>query len=219
MPNTMTSSPVIIEPRTPADKAVFWMHGLGADGNDFVPIIDELGLSAEHGIRFIFPQAPVIPVTINAGMQMRAWYDILSMDDMKREVDHQGIEANTQAVLAMMQQQHQLGIAWHNMVVAGFSQGGVIASALALSCQQPIAGLICLSTYFPFDDNKSRVEHIPAFVGHGRMDRVVPYQLGVQCQEQLSTAGFAVELYSYNMDHSVCSEEINHISQWLQKVL
>ena len=219
MHNAITSDPVIIEPKNKVEKVVLWMHGLGADGNDFVPIVGELGLNPEHGIRFIFPQAPVIPVTINSGMKMRAWYDIVSIDGGSRELDYRGVEASTKAVIDIMEQQYRLGIAWNNMVVAGFSQGGVIASSVALACKKPIAGLMCLSSYFPFDNIENTVEQIPAFVAHGRMDGIVPYGLGEECRQQLAAAGFVVEFHSYNMEHNVCPEELNHINKWLHKVL
>ena len=214
-----TTEPIIIEPEVEAQSLVIWMHGLGADGSDFVPVVDQLGLDRNAAIRFIFPHAPIIPVTINDGISMRAWYDIISIDEISRELDHAGIDKNSEVLLELMHQQHQQGIDWSRMVVAGFSQGGVIASSLALCCQQPIAGLISLSSYFPFEGNRQVTHQPKAFVGHGRLDRVVPFSLGEQCQQRLTGAGFVSNFHSYDMDHSVCHQEIQDISCWLQQTL
>ena len=203
-----------------ADKCVIWLHGLGADGYDFKPIVPELNLPEGHGIRFIFPHAPQRPVTVNAGVVMRAWYDLYSMDFTNHE-DEEGIKASSQQITDLIQ---QLKIENNNIVLAGFSQGGAIALHTALRFPRPLAGILALSTYLPlvktFESELSEANRkIPVMMCHGSHDPVVPYQLGDDSRYFLEQAGYKIDWHSYPMQHSVCPHEINDIGQWLQKIL
>ena len=203
--------------------SVIWLHGLGADGNDFVPIVPELGLPEDHGIRFIFPHAPVRPVTLNGGMAMRAWYDILSL---KREglQDEKGMRDSDRLVRHYVESERGRGIAANKIVLAGFSQGGAIALHTGLRYPQALAGLLALSTYLPLgeklaaeacDANRS----VAILMCHGSFDPVLPCALGEQSRRQLEQQGYPVEWREYPMQHQVCAEEIEEIGIWLQKVL
>ena len=206
-----------------ADKCVIWLHGLGADGYDFKPIVPELNLPEGHGIRFIFPHAPQRPVTINAGAVMPAWFDVYSMNFINHE-DEQGITESAQQVSELIQQQQGLGISSSNIVLAGFSQGGAIALHTALRFQHQLAGIMALSTYLPLAKDFANAlseanRKIPIMMCHGIHDPVVPYHLGDDSRYFLEQEGFKVEWHNYPMQHSVCAEEINDISHWLQKIL
>lgn len=206
-----------------ADKCVIWLHGLGANGYDFKPIVPELKLPEGHRIRFIFPHAPERPVTINAGVVMPAWYDLYSMDFTNHE-DAEGINASAQLIETLIEQQLQHGVNSNKIVLAGFSQGGAIALHTALRYQQPLAGIMALSTYLPlvqtFQSELSETNHaIPIMMCHGMHDPVVQYHLGDDTKYFLEQAGFKVDWHSYPMQHSVCPEEIADISQWLQQIL
>ncbi len=197
---------------------VVWMHGLGADGHDFEPVVDMLGLPANAGIRFILPHAPMQPVTINNGYVMRAWYDVLSME-IERRADIGGVQRSVQAVLSLTRsvvpQQPD-----HPVVFAGFSQGGVIALHAALQAQSMrVAGVIALSTYFPSvpESDLKKLEGLPVFWGHGQFDPVVPLELGRTARDALAAAGATVEGAVYPIDHSVNLEEIAAIGVWLRR--
>lgn len=212
-----------IQPDGPADAAVIWLHGLGADGNDFVPIIDELSLPAGHGLRFIFPNAPTRPITINGGMAMRAWYDILGMDLTARE-DAEGIEASREAVEALIAREINRGIAEARIVVAGFSQGGAIALYCGLRYPARLGGIMALSTYLPLRDTlttqaSAANRDIPIFMAHGSTDPVVAPQLGRASRDILQQQGYTIEWRAYPMQHQVCMPEIQAIGIWLQSVL
>jgi phospholipase/carboxylesterase len=201
--------------------SVIWLHGLGADGHDFEPIVPELRLPADLPLRFVFPHAPVRPVTINGGAAMRAWYDILSLDAEGR-ADAAGVRESTALLDALIEREQQRGIAADRIVVAGFSQGGAIAINAVLHAQQKLAGLMALSTYIALpgempasDGNKD----LPVFMAHGSFDPMLPMQWGKASAEQLVALGFAVEWHDYPMAHAVCAEEINDIRDWLLKVL
>ena len=214
---------VVIEPTAAASAAVIWLHGLGADGHDFVPIVPELGLPADHGLRFIFPHAPVRRVTINNGMPMRAWYDILSLTRMSQQ-DEAGIRNSERIVHGWIQQQLDAGIKAERIVIAGFSQGGAIALHTALRYPQRLAGLLPLSTYLPLadklaDEASAANRDLPILMCHGTFDPVLPYALGENSCEILRSAGYAVDWRQYPMQHQVCADEIAAIGTWLRETL
>ena len=205
----------------PVDAAVIWLHGLGADGNDFAPIVPELRLPASMSVRFIFPHAPSIPVTINGGYVMPAWYDIL-LADVSRRVDEEQLRQSAAAVHALIQQQHEQGIDSRRIVLAGFSQGGAVVLEAGLSCQLPLAGILSLSSYFPTADSVTINDvnrSLPIRVCHGTQDPVVNEALGLAAVESLKKLGYQPEYSRYPMPHSVCPPEIVDISNWLQRVL
>lgn len=203
------------------DASVIWLHGLGADGHDFVPVVPELQLPEGSAVRFIFPHAPRIPVTINGGYVMPAWYDILAMS-LEREVDTVQLRASAQAVQALIEREIARGIDSRRIVLAGFSQGGAVAYEAALSCDQPLAGLIAMSTYLATADSLVCAEankYLPIQVLHGSRDAVVPELLGRQACQQLQQLGFVPEYHVYPMEHSVCAAELADISRFLQHCL
>lgn len=212
---------VEIEPNQAASASVIWLHGLGANGHDFEAIVPELKLPAELPIRFIFPHAPEIPVTINGGYVMPAWYDILEMS-IDRKVDEEQLRLSSSEVVKLIEREIQRGIPAERIIIAGFSQGGAVAYEAALSYEKPLAGLLCLSTYLATKDSLQRHaanQDIPVQIFHGSLDPVVPVSLGEDACEVLKTWGYAVEYGTYPIEHSVCLEEILDISAWLQKVL
>ena len=200
-----------------AIHSVIWLHGLGADGHDFEPIVDELTLS--HNIRFIFPHAPSIPVSINNGMVMPAWYDIrLAQIDVAQ--DAEGIKKSEQSILALIEREIERGVKSENIILAGFSQGGAIALHTALRYEKPIAGIMALSTYLPLADTAEKEineqnKNTPILIAHGILDPVVPYQLAIDTQTTLNQLGFSTDLKKYEMEHSVCADEIDDISNWI----
>lgn len=209
------------EPETPANAAVIWLHGLGADGSDFVPIIPELGLPATMAIRFIFPNAPSIPITINGGYVMPAWYDILEMD-VKRKVDVDQLVASAEQIRLLIDREIDRGISSERIVLAGFSQGGAVAYQAALTHMYPLAGLLCLSTYFATSETitpNTANRQIPIKICHGTHDPMVAVQLGQSACQRLTDMGYAVDYSEYPMEHAVCPDEIADISRWLQQLL
>jgi phospholipase/carboxylesterase len=209
-----------IETGAAPTAAVIWLHGLGADGSDFVPVVPELGLPRELSVRFVFPHAPQMPVTCNGGYVMPAWYDIISLDPDKRVVDGAGIEASRRSIEALIAREVGRGIAADRIVLAGFSQGGAIAYATALTHAEPLAGIIALSTYIPEAEslfaNASAANHgVPILAAHGTEDDVVSLRLGLRARDALRQHGYAVEWHEYPMPHSVCLEEIATIGAWL----
>ena len=200
--------------------AVVWLHGLGADGHDFEPLVPQLSWPAAPDIRYVFPHAPVRPVTINGGMAMRAWYDIVSLGS-HRNHDRQGIGQSVEQAAALVQRERDRGIEADRIVVAGFSQGGAIAMQTALRYPEKLAGLIALSTYLLLEDelesSAAAANHdLPVFFGHGTMDPMVPMQLGRMAADHLLGLGYPVEWRQYPMPHAVCPEEVTHINAWLQ---
>lgn len=214
---------ITLEPPRPATAAVLWMHGLGADANDFVPIVPELGLSGDHAIRFVFPNAPMQPVTINGGYVMRAWYDIVS-PDLERRADEAGVRASQREIEALIEDQVARGIASERVLLAGFSQGGVIALQTGLRHRARLAGVMALSTYLACADSLG-VEAAPAnreiriFMAHGTIDPVVPLALGRLSKARLETHGYRVEWHEYGMPHAVCAEEVADIGAFIRRVL
>jgi phospholipase/carboxylesterase len=214
---------ITLEPQGPPNASVIWLHGLGADGHDFEPIVAELGLTEGHGIRFVFPHAPVRPITINGGMEMRAWYDI-SDQGLERGVDESGIRGSAEMVAALIESEVAAGIDSTRIVLAGFSQGGAIALHLGLRYHQRLAGILALSTYLPLAPSLSHEaadaqDKLPIFVGHGSHDPLVPEDFGRRSADMLEEAGYLVEYHTYPMEHAVCAEEIRDISNWMQKRL
>jgi len=205
------------EPRA----AVIWLHGLGADGHDFEPIVPELGMpAAAPGVRFVFPHAPLQPVTINGGAVMRAWYDVTG--DGRQ--DAAGIRSSQARVEALIARERARGVAARSIVLAGFSQGGAIALQTALRHPERLAGILALSTYLPLPDtvaNEAQPANrdVPIFMSHGTMDPVIPLSWATRSRDHLVALGYAVEWREYQMPHSVCAEEIADIGAWLQIVL
>ena len=200
------------------DAAVIWLHGLGADGHDFAGIVPELRLPSSLSVRFVMPHAPSIPVTINQGFVMPAWYDILEMD-IGRRVDTAQLIRSAEAVHALIAREIERGVDSRRIVLAGFSQGGAVILQAALTCPFPLAGAISLSSYFPTAAEmrpSPANAALPVLVCHGRFDPVVQETLGVKAVEDLKALGHPVDYRQYPMEHSVCLEEIRDISAWLQ---
>ena len=205
---------------------VLWLHGLGADGHDFAPIVPELVRAGWPSLRFVFPHAPVRPVTINNGMRMRAWYDIrnFSADELAGgdRADSAGVLESIIQVEALAAREHGRGIPANRLILAGFSQGGAIALAAGLRRAEPLAGLIALSTYLPMAPQARADVHAaatrqPVFMAHGSQDPVVPPQAGEHSAQVLRELGFEVEWRRYPMAHSVCAEEIRDLGDWLER--
>ncbi len=202
--------------------SIIWMHGLGADGHDFEAIVPELDLPDNHKTGFIFPHAPIQPVTINGGMEMRSWYDILEMS-LERKVDITGIYQSSSAIESLIQQEVDRGIPTDNIMLAGFSQGGVIALQTALKAQYKLAGIMALSTYLPTlneitNDASQENSNIPIFMAHGNIDPVVDMQMGLQVFHQLKALNYPISWHEYHMQHSVCQQEIVDISHFIKSV-
>ena len=214
---------IIIETNPQANAAVIWLHGLGADGNDFVPIVEQLQLPSHYAIRFIFPHAPMRPITINQGYQMPGWYDISSLSMVEGE-DEAGIKESSAILKQLCQEQEEKGIESERIVVAGFSQGGAVALHCGCRYPKPLAGIMALSTYLPLaeslnDEISESMAETPVFMAHGRQDDVVSYEYGKSSMEQLQNCDIDVNWHEYDMGHAVCMEEISHIRQWLTEIL
>lgn len=212
---------IVKEPPSPANAVVIWLHGLGADGNDFVPMVPELKLPSELAVRFIFPNAPSIPITINNGYVMPAWYDITEID-IERKVDTDQLIDSAEKIRHLIDREIESGIASDRIVLAGFSQGGAVAYQTALTYMFPLAGLLCLSTYFATKDTitpNSANKRIPIKICHGTMDPMVSVQQGKLASERLSELGYTVDYSEYPMEHAVCPQEIADISHWLKQLL
>ena len=214
---------VVLEPSVPASAAVIWLHGLGADGNDFVPVVNELRLPSTLPIRFVFPHARQRPVTINNGYVMRAWYDISGGPRGVIE-DEAGIRESENVVRGYIERELAAGISSERIVIAGFSQGGAIALQTGLRYPKPLAGVMALSTYLPLRNSLAAEaspanRSLPILICHGVHDGVLPVALGSATRDLLTEMGYPVEWHSYPMEHSVCMEEVAHISGWLQSKL
>ncbi len=211
---------VVLAPAVPATASVIWLHGLGADGNDFVPIVPELHLPPGLAVRFVFPHAPVRPVTINDGMRMRAWYDIKSLS-ASGAADESGIRDSAAILGKFIQRERDAGVATDRIVVAGFSQGGAIALQAALRYPERLAGVMALSSYLPLHatlpaEATQANRDLPVLMCHGRFDPVLPMQLGTASHDLLRAAGYTIEWKEYPMQHQVCIEEIHDIAVWLK---
>lgn len=216
-------TPVVVEPPTPATAAVVWLHGLGADGHDFEPVAAELGRGGLDGVRYVFPHAPVRPVTINGGMEMRAWYDIAG-SDFDRRADEVGVRQSAGIAGALVDEQIARGIAAERIVLAGFSQGGAIALYAGLRFPFRLAGILALSTYLPAPRSLEAQAHranrdVPIFLAHGSQDPMIALSLSERSRAALAALGYVVEVHTYPMPHSVCAEEIRDIGNWLSRVL
>jgi len=203
--------------------AVLWLHGLGADGYDFEPVVPALCLPDALPVRFVFPHAPMMPVTINAGMVMRAWYDVLALEGERRE-DEAGIRASQARVEALIAREGARGIGPGRLVLAGFSQGGAIALQAGLRHAARLAGILALSTYLPLAGTLAAEAHpanrdVPIFMAHGQHDPLVPVARARRSRDLLEQAGYGVEWREYPMPHAVCDEEIAAVGRWLGTVL
>jgi phospholipase/carboxylesterase len=201
--------------------SVLWLHGLGADGNDFAPIVPQLLRPGWPALRFVFPHAPVRPVTINGGVRMRAWYDILAFgSDFTRSEDETGVRNSIAQVETLIARETERGVPASRILLAGFSQGGAIALATGLRRTDSLAGIVALSTYLPLAaaslaEATAPGRATPVFMAHGRFDPVLPQLLGERSRDALLGIGMAVEWHSYPMQHQVCAEEIDALAIWL----
>lgn len=218
---------VEVEVGAEPDCSIIWLHGLGADGHDFEPIVPELRLDGVLDARFVFPHAPERPVTINGGMVMRAWYDILTLERNGPQ-DEAGILESSRLLVRLIEREHQRGLDYGRIVVAGFSQGGAIALHTALRYERPLAGAMVLSSYLPLasafaewltGEAAPASKDVPIFMAHGTLDPMLPLALGKSSQALLQNAGFEVRWHEYPMGHSVCAEEIADIRAWLVETL
>jgi phospholipase/carboxylesterase len=203
------------------NASVIWLHGLGADGNDFAPIVPELKLPKSTAVRFIFPHAPSIPVTVNGGFVMPAWYDILELD-IDRKVDVAQLMKSAAEIDRFIDRELERNISGRRIIIAGFSQGGAVAYQVALSRKLSLGGLLAMSTYFATagsielsEENKT----IPIKIQHGIHDPVVPESLGQKATTQLVKLGYSVNYQNYPMEHAVCPQQIGDISSWIQEIL
>ncbi|MBK8738550.1 MAG: dienelactone hydrolase family protein [Betaproteobacteria bacterium] len=222
MPDELLAS-LELETRPDPDAAVIWMHGLGADGNDFVPIVGELELPEDLGIRFIFPHAPMRSVTINGGMVMRAWYDIVG-SDLTNRGDEAGIRDSQRRIEQLIAREKARGIAASRLVLAGFSQGGVIALQAGLRHPERLAGIMALSTYLALPQALASEAHransdVPIFMAHGTADPMIRLDWADASRRALQAQGYAIEWHTYPMQHSVCIEEVGDLDAWLARVL
>ena len=211
-----------VEPGTRPESAILWLHGLGADGHDFEAVVPELRLPERLAVRFVFPHAPVRPVTINAGMRMRAWYDILQLGGGPE--DEAGIRASQKLLEGLLEREVARGIAPQRIVVAGFSQGGAIALQTGLRYPERLAGVLALSTYLPLAgalpaERSDANRKVPIFQAHGRFDDLIPIERAARSRDALQALDYPMEWHEYPMPHSVCAEEIADIAGWLTRVL
>lgn len=208
-------------PGVPVTASVIWLHGLGADGHDFAPLVPELHLPDTLSVRFIFPHAPQIPVTVNGGYFMPAWYDILEMN-LERKIDEAQLTASAQAVHALIKREQERGVTSERIILAGFSQGGAVVYHAGYSFEQPLGGLLVLSSYFATQNNiviNDANKKTPLLIQHGTRDPVVPLVLGERALQFVQHAGGNVNYQTYVMEHTLCDEQVNAISHWLQERL
>ncbi|CCN38466.1 Carboxylesterase 2 [Vibrio nigripulchritudo SO65] len=212
---------VEVEPSSEATASVIWLHGLGSNGHDFEAILPELKLPEDAPVRFIFPHSPSIPVTINGGMVMPAWYDILEMG-AGRKLNAQQLIDSADQMIELVRQERSRGIASDRIILAGFSQGGAVAYQAALSYDEPLAGLLALSTYFPTSDSieySDANKQIPIEIMHGSYDPVVLPAMGEDARKDLTEAGYQPNWRTYPMEHQVCMPQIKDIAEWLTHTL
>ncbi|WP_432470871.1 alpha/beta hydrolase [Amphritea sp. HPY] len=214
---------VEVEPSQPPVASVIWLHGLGADGSDFEPVVPALQLPPELPVRFVFPNAPQQPVTVNGGYVMPAWYDILEMS-IERKIDTEGLLASSAQIEALIQREVDRGVPEHRIVLAGFSQGGAVAYHTALCYPRRLAGLLTLSTYIATadriaDQDAAANKSLPILIAHGVADDVVPLSLGQQAVTTLQQLGYQPQWLTYPVDHGLCLEEVEAIGHWLQDIL
>ena len=218
----MTLATIELCPAANATATLIVLHGLGADGTDFIPMCDALDLTAVGPVRFIMPRAPERPVTLNGGHVMRAWYDILGADLQRRE-DEAGLRDSVKQVHALIDRERARGVAANRIVLAGFSQGCAVTLLAGLRYPERLTGLAGLSGYLPLADTTAAERHaanhgLPIFLGHGRNDSMVPLARGAASRDALSALGYGVEWHDYPMEHSVCMEEVTELNRWLRRV-
>ncbi|MEN0037061.1 MAG: dienelactone hydrolase family protein [Cellvibrio sp.] len=209
------------QPQLPVTASVIWLHGLGADGNDFAPLVPELRLPKDLSVRFVFPHAPHIPVTINNGYVMPAWYDILEMN-LDRKVDEAQLVASADAVQNLIERELARGVPSEKIILVGFSQGGAVAYQAGLTYEKPLAGLLILSSYFATHATASihpANQKTPILIQHGTRDPIVNETLGQRAYRFLQDRGCSVNYESYPMEHTVCMEQVESMSRWIQAVL
>ncbi|MGH8254054.1 MAG: alpha/beta hydrolase [Steroidobacteraceae bacterium] len=216
-------SAVEVETAPNPTRSVIWLHGLGADGHDFEPAVPYLHQSGGPALRFVFPHAPVRPVTLNGGLPMRAWYDIGALNRQAPQ-DEAGVRAADASVRALIARENERGIATGHIVLAGFSQGGALALYTGTRLPEKLAGVVGLSCYILLAESfaaerQAANQHTPFFLGHGTQDPVVVPELGAEARAQLAASGYDVEWHDYAMAHSVCAEELAHIGAFLQRVM
>lgn len=216
--NTELLPTIEINSSQPAVASLIWLHGLGASGDDFVPVAAELQQLINLPLRFVFPQAPLRPVTINNGHVMPAWFDITSLDK-SGEIDHAGIAISVEQTQALIKKEQQKGFASNQIILAGFSQGAVIALNTLLVSPEKLGGVIALSGYLPNQDLPQPKHPVAIFIGHGLNDEIVPYVFGQATYEALKKAGYPTTWHTYPMRHSVCDMEIQDIAGWLKQQL
>ncbi|HUQ09973.1 MAG TPA: dienelactone hydrolase family protein [Steroidobacteraceae bacterium] len=214
---------VIVETGPNPTFSIIWMHGLGADGHDFEPLVPELLESGMPSLRFVFPHAPVRPVTINNGYRMRAWYDILGIDRRSAE-DFEGVRGSAEAIGALIKRENDAGIRSSRIAIAGFSQGGAMALHIATRATEKFAGVIALSCYLPFarqfaTERGNANLATPFYMAHGTQDPVVPFQLGEDSKRVLEGTGYKVEWHAYAMPHSLCQEEVADLRAFLKRIV
>ena len=222
IPTDLLSS-IVIKTGDQPTHSIIWLHGLGSDGNDFIPIVEKLNLPSDLHTRFVFPHAPMQPVSINNGAVMRAWYDI-SGQDLSSDEDASGISISQSAVEELIKREEQNGIKPENIVLAGFSQGGAIALHTGLRYSDKLAGILVLSSYLPLADMLATGAHqsnssTQIFMAHGHKDTVISPDLAISSKQKLLELGYGVNWNMYQMEHSVCKDEIADISEWLKKIL
>ncbi len=213
----------VVKTAEKTECTIIWLHGLGADGNDFVPLVPELRLPESLAIKFIFPHAPVRPITLNNGYEMRAWFDMFSLD-RSNNTDESDLLTTVGWINQFIDREIENGVPSTNILLAGFSQGGVIALHAGLRYSKKLAGVMALSTYVPFDENlfkqtSSEQNGLPIFAAHGMRDPVIPVASWQDYVPKFEAQGFDVEAHSYDMEHSLCAQEVKDVSQWLQRVL
>lgn len=217
LPSVELESPLGVE----VNAAIIWLHGLGADGNDFAPIVPQLATPDNFGIRYVFPHAPSIPVTINNGLVMPAWYDIKGLDS-NRHIEDEEVQQSAQRVHNLIDREVQRGVSSERIIVAGFSQGGAVAFEAALTYPKSLGGIMALSSYFATADTidiDPIHNTIPIMICHGTMDSVLPDSLGRKSFATLQNLGFVPEYNDYAMEHAVCPQEITDIGNWITRVL
>ncbi len=210
-------------PKSVATASVIWLHGLGADGHDFAPLVDQFNLPENHGIRFVFPHAPTMSVTLNGGMDMPAWFDLLGLG-LDAPLDHKGINQTCAAIGELIEHEIALGVAPEKIILVGFSQGGAVALASAIQYPKRLAGVMGLSTYLPISaeldiELSAANRDVPIFMAHGSLDPLVQFSWGEASCQTLQKHGYSVSWHAYPIEHTVCMEEIQDISTWIQKTL